>query len=438
MSYSAIVTRLTTRPHPSADRLQLGSCFGYQVVVDMGPKSGDLGVFFPTDGAMSHAFALENNLYNLSAREKLGLPTTADGKYGFFSSNRRIRAQRFRGQRSDGIWLALECFTYTGYDVTQLKEGDTFCELADEPICEKYYTPATRRMMARGQQVKTTRRETLHFRLNPDVPQFRYVADGVKAGSVCYITEKVHGTSARYGRVLDDLPFGSLAKVINRIWPGVVKPKKAWTYLNGSRNVILEHSKNDSGGYYGSHDFRYDAVASWNLHRGETIYFEIVGYIGQQLIMNAQPFPATDIGKLLKSSGYADPMTYSYGCPVAVNRNFIYRITQTNVDGQMLELSWHQMVARSRELGVPTVPLIYGPFIATSQEQLRDLVEEFTGTDTHPEPSTIDPAHIREGVVLRVEAEAGVSHAKSKQFAFGVLEGYLKENDTTVDMEEVA
>ena len=33
MSYSAIVARVTTSPHPNADRIQLGHVLGQQVIV---------------------------------------------------------------------------------------------------------------------------------------------------------------------------------------------------------------------------------------------------------------------------------------------------------------------------------------------------------------------------------------------------------------------
>jgi hypothetical protein len=64
MSYTAVVTAVQTRPHPGADRLQLGTVAGSQVVVGLETVDGSLGVFFPTDG---HLMCEANNLYNESA-----------------------------------------------------------------------------------------------------------------------------------------------------------------------------------------------------------------------------------------------------------------------------------------------------------------------------------------------------------------------------------
>ena len=53
MSYTAIITRIKTRPHSNADRLQLGTCLGNQVVVGLDTKDGELGIYFSTDGQLS-------------------------------------------------------------------------------------------------------------------------------------------------------------------------------------------------------------------------------------------------------------------------------------------------------------------------------------------------------------------------------------------------
>ena len=54
-------------------------------------------------------------------------------------------------------------------------------------------------------------------------------------------------------------------------------------------------------------------------------------------------------------------------------------------------------------------------------------------------PSVLDHSHIREGVVVRAETPNGRTlFMKSKSWAFGVLEGYLRNDDNYVDTEEVS
>ena len=51
----AIVAPVTVRPHPNADRVQLADVLGYQVVVGLDVKTGDLGILFPPDSQLGLA-----------------------------------------------------------------------------------------------------------------------------------------------------------------------------------------------------------------------------------------------------------------------------------------------------------------------------------------------------------------------------------------------
>lgn len=63
MSYQAIIARVSTRPHPNADKIQLGTVCGSQVVVSLDTQDGELGVYFPVDGVLSHEYCVANHLY---------------------------------------------------------------------------------------------------------------------------------------------------------------------------------------------------------------------------------------------------------------------------------------------------------------------------------------------------------------------------------------
>ena len=93
------------------------------------------------------------------------------------------------------------------------------------------------------------------------------------------------------------------------------------------------------------------------------------------------------------------------------------------------------MRRRCTELGLKTVPLLARVFYQ-DMDQLRKLVDEQTDAILG---SKLDSRHIREGVVLRIETEEGpITHIKNKSWEFGVLEGYIKEADSYVDLEEIA
>jgi hypothetical protein len=81
------------------------------------------------------------------------------------------------------------------------------------------------------------------------------------------------------------------------------------------------------------------------------------------------------------------------------------------------------------------VPDIARALYTGKKDKLQDKVSEFTEDLS----STLDSRHIREGVVIRVEAPDGTTDwYKNKSFTFGVLEGYLKDSDDYVDAEEIA
>ncbi len=425
MSYSAVVTRVRTRPHPNADRLQLATTIGgNQVVVGLDVPDNALGVFFPTDGQLSPEACGAMGLYTKSAMDRLGLPYEPDHRFGFFDHNRRVRCQRFRGERSDGFWLPVEAFAWTTCGF--LDEGQTFTELATIPICNKYFSPATLRAMKGG--TKATRREVVTFPKHIDTEQFRYLTD-LPDDAIVWITEKLHGTSGRRGLVLDETPLPPWKQWINRWWQ-VFTPAKAYAYLDGTRNVIV--GRTAGPGFYGTDQFRLDAVEGLQLAKDEVIYFELVGWVnGEAPIMESQKVP--DTMPEIKLHYQTSMMPYIYGQEPGTAGLYVYRITRVNPDGQQIDLSWQQVQQRCHHLGLKTVPLL-ATFFGGDIRQLQSVVEDLTDG-----PSTLDPRHIREGVVVRVEsAVTGTRWLKNKSFTFGVLEGYIKEREDHVDLEEVS
>lgn len=438
MSYTAIVARAHTRPHPNADRLQLATVAGNQVVVGKDVQDGTLGVFFPTDGALSHEMIVFNNLYNKAACIKLGIGE--NDRYGFFDANRRVRAQSFRGEKSDGFWIELISLDWAGGDVASLREGDTFTELNGHVVCEKYVNPKTLRQMHFN--LLKPRKQSRVFPEHDDTKQYRFLADVIPDDAIIYITEKLHGTSGRYGLVYDDIDLPWWKRQVNRVYP--VFPTRAWRYLNGSRRVILEKRADVSTDFYGTQHFRYDVIDGVTLHKGEVLYFEIVGDVapGMNPIMATQQVKGLKEDKLKEiQAQYGDVMRYTYGCPEGEHRMYVYKIALVNEDGISVEQPWSYVVRRCRELGLNTVPhVVTVPWIEneSGNSSWRKVLQSYVDLLLEG-PSLLDARHIREGVVLRIESPTqGISHLKAKSWTFGVLEGFWKEADTAVDTEEVS
>jgi RNA ligase (TIGR02306 family) len=428
--YKATVLRIkNVRTHPNADRVQLATCHGNQVVVGLDVEEGHMGVYFPCDGQLSHEFCHANNLYREASLNKF-----PEEKGGMFDSNRRVRAQKFRGEISDGFWVPLHQFGFiqvTGLDV----EGFEFDEWCGVHICNKYINPNTIKASQQNKNTKTRVAKTsVMFKEHFDTEHFGKYLHEFKNGEQITVTEKLHGTSGRVAHVLIDRELTWKDKLAGFF--GVKVKEQEWGYLNGTRRVVLEET---SGTQYHDPTIREIAFDRFkdNLRKGETAYFEIVGFEST----GTSIMPAVDVAKLndkdlLKK--YGNLMYYSYGCAPLTCEIYVYRITMTNEDGQSIDLSWSDVKSRCAEIGIKHVPEIETLMLNSLDKDDRDVQSEFfEKIDGHAQgDSILDNRHLREGVCVRID-QYGLKPKvfKHKSFNFKVLEGIIKDSGI-VDAEE--
>lgn len=444
-TYAAIVCAIKVRPHPNADRLQLGSVHGHQVIISLETKDGELGVFFPCDGQLSQEFAEANDL--ISRVDENG-----NKAGGYFDKTRRVRAQNFRGEKSEGFWCPISylnhgtmhagdcahwddqniglCDCGLNNAVKMLKEGDTFTELNDVPICNKYVTPATQ--AAQGQHIRRTNK---FFAKHADTKQFRYELENIKPGSIITITEKLHGTSARMAYVLDPVKPKWWEKVLMSIGALPTKvdnPREEFKLLTGSRNVILDDLDNKN--------FRQVETEFLQpfIRKNEIWYGEIIGQTTDGSdIMPAVSFDKIqnkDMRKDLKKR-FGDYATFHYG--VCWCDFYVYRITVVTDSGEhAYDLPWPVVKRRAEEAMTAIVPELAPTILYQGNTKLLTDIVDYLVTDLD---SVLAPRQLREGIVLRVDDPSGYTYwLKDKTFIFKVLEGIAKEDDTYVDTEEIA
>lgn len=430
MSYEALVTRVANvRLHPNADRIKLATVSGFQVVVGFDQIDGELGIFFPSDGRLSHEFLHNNNLYKHAEKNK-----DVSAKPGFFDDNGRVRAQRFRGELSDGFWIPMSALSWTGE--VSLIDGDTFTVVNGFKICEKYISPQTSRAMSgRNNPKKKTKIRFPQFAEHYDIKQLRMNIGKIPIGSTIVISCKLHGTSGRTGHLLRASRMGWFHRLrlkIARLLGGRVVPEDDWAYVSGTRKVVLHETSVEEDGFYSGKRFRNDVhqkIKSGGLRKGETVYYEIVGYAGDNsLIMPAHEVEDKDLKKI-----YGDKMIYAYGCTPGTFKIFVYRITMTNSDGTIFEYPYYTMVKRCQHLGLNVVPTLLGPTQLQSKQELIEWCDNLSKG-----PSTIDPTHIREGVCVRVEHPDMETIFKWKNTDFCILEGIKKNDPSFIDPEDLA
>lgn len=463
MAYCGYITRLkNVRKHSNADRLLIGECFGNSVVVSLDYTENQLGVYFPSDGQLSMEFCVANDL--LRRKDENGNPAG-----GYMDERRRVTAMKLRGEKSDGLFLPLTSLAnFT--TISDLKEGDTITILNGVEICKKYIPKLKNRGEwhggSKGHKTKVNFAPT--FAQHIETEQLAYHLNDFHAGDVVELSLKLHGTSGRTGY----LPLIRNKK--RSLWQKIMhKPAHTYTeygYVTGTRRVVLDE-KHD-GGFYTDNQFRLEMAKKFEgkLHKGETVYYEIVGFVNE-----FTPIMASVKNSKIKdkefSKMYGEETVFSYGCDPAGDWEeqyhsgapdvldfdcifppkcdvYVYRMTMSNDEGDVVEMSPSQMRLRCDQMGVKYVP-VFEEFmipdmgvdvdndgtadthIMTPGEYvLRKVEEYFDG------PDPIGKTHIREGVVARIVNRPAICLYKHKNWSFRVLEGIIKDEADAPDMEE--
>ena len=411
MAYCGYITTIKElKKHSNADRLQIATVFGNDVIVNLDYNIGDKVVYFPTDGKLSEAYAHENKLTK---------------SFGGYMDDKKLHVTsiRLRGEKSDGLIMKVESLAkFT--NVKDLKDGDTITTLNGTLICEKYIPKSkqVKPMPNRKEGKKAEKKNTYpFFEQHIDTAQLAYNLGTFKEGDLVYLTLKLHGTSQRTAHTIKKTKPKFLHKLFG------IKEKKEWEHITGTRRVTLDSF---DGGYYGGNQFR----KQWHdffvgkLQKGEEVYYELVGYTDDGgLIMPECNNKKTNDKKFIKE--YGETTRFTYGCAVGESKIYVYRMTMTNEDGHTVEYPTELVKLRCEQMGVNFVPIL-DKFIFTTHE---DLLERVKKHEDGADP--IGKTHIREGIIARIEGTEKFKALKQKNFTFKVLEGIIKADDT-LDMEE--
>ncbi len=424
--YNAYITTIKElRKHSNADRLQCATIFGNNVIVDLSYQVGQRVIYFPVDGQLSKEFADTNNL----VRKK---DENGNNIGGYLDPDKRnITAIKLRGEQSDGLILPISVLA-PYIDVSTLTDGQQITELNGHEICRKYIprtnVPCSTHDAGKRKDKRKEEDRTLYpyFMEHVDTAQLAYNQSAFKPGDTCYITLKMHGTSARTANTIE--VYRKPRHLYHRVLH--IKPKEVRRYrcVSGTRRTTL---RNYEGGYYGSNAFRekYHNFFKERLPKGMCAFYEIVGWIDNQKTIMGRCSNKLIIDKEFTRQ-YGDETVFSYGCPVGENDAYVYRMTMSNEDGYMVELPWEQVKLECEKMGVKCVPE-FEKFIFTTWEDLMQRVERYyDGADP------IGKTHVREGVVVRIDNREAFTAYKHKNFSFKVLEGIIKDAADAPDIEE--
>jgi hypothetical protein len=129
---------------------------------------------------------------------------------------------------------------------------------------------------------------------------------------------------------------------------------------------------------------------------------------------------------------------------------YVYRMTMTNEDGDVVEYTPDFMRYRCEQMGVKTVPVCwrgvipydydtyeivnkdsYWHYAESVGEWIKDVAEQY-----YDGPDPIGKTHVREGVVVRIINRPKFCAYKHKNWSFKALEGIVKVEAEAPDMEE--
>lgn len=470
------------RPHGNADRLQIATFFGNDTCVGLNTVLGEIGIYFPTDLQLSVEYCDANNL----VRKK---DENGNNIGGYMDPDKRnVTAVRLRGERSDGLYMPLSSLVFTGVNLDDVNVGDTIDVVNGVEICRKYIPRGNKRRGGGQSDGNRTRKKKVPvaplFCEHADTEQLAYNLSAFRPGDQIEVTLKMHGTSQRTGYLpvfkgyKQDF-WGRLLRCINtdkKMKPFVAKlydqairnatPIYDWGYVTGTRRTVLE---NYEGGYYGDNEFRetHSKVFEGKLHKGESVYYEVVGFTNTGTpIMGSSSNAKLNDKDFIKQ--YGDTTVFSYGCEptgkkmmYGIDENgdkfgieqdapqsamYVYRMTITNEDGDVVEYTPDFMRYRCEQMGVKCVPVFYKGYIpeytilpddvGSPQETDAGAYVMKIAEDFCDGPDPVGKTHVREGVVVRIINRPKFAAYKHKNFSFKVLEGIIKSSAESPDMEE--
>ena len=413
INYLAKIVKIENfKPHTDPEVTRLKCCVidGFNIICGMDSQPG-LYVYFPTACCLNPDFLRFANLYR--KKELNNDPEQS----GMFEENGRVKAIRLRGELSEGFILPavilenyvlsvtnveLNCVDGTEFDCVE-HDGKTFW------INKKYIPKHTRMPGAPGSGAKNAKQPKgldkiieNQFRFHYDTTLIKKCPHVVKPTDIISITEKVHGTSGISAYVLCKRPLTWKQKIAKWL---TGEEFDVYDYLYASRTVIKNqyYNKNVGNGFYGVDVWKYaDAVVRPWLQKGMTAYYEILGFLPNGGYIQK----GYDYGCIPPKEGDV----YQYGVHFKV---LIYRITLTNVDGNVHEFSAREVQQWCKNNGLVEVKQYYYGYAGKlypqldPQEHWNENFLQLLANDKdfymECDSPTCDNKVPHEGVVIKVE-----------------------------------
>lgn len=363
---------LDIQPHNNAERLEVATVYGFQVIVSKGRyKIGDKAVYIPIDSILAEK--LENIIFPADAKIKL--------------NNHRVRQIKIRGLASQGMLINPDEISSLVNPAFLKDEQDLKLILG----VTKYEPPVSGVNLNTSKKGERNKKhENPLFHKYNGLDNIKWFPNKFNEQSEVVIQEKLHGTNARASVMT--FTANSLFKKIQQALR--LAPKVENCY--GSNRVEISASSNYKGFYgedvYGKVFKNMDVFNK--LKFGESVFGEIVG-------------PGIQKG-------------YSYG--LKEHQFVLFDVKVLQPDGTQIWLTPDQVEFFALERGFKMVPILYkGPFNKEMAYSLTFGKSEFNDKSEK----------VREGIVIKAAKDYSVEG--NKQALKWVSETYLADPTNTDD-----
>lgn len=393
------------------DNLVALPLLGYQALVSKDTEIGTMGVLFTAESQVSLQFAYENNLH------RHGDLNRDESAKGYLEDNRRIKAIKLRGHQSNALFMPLSSLAWTGADLSDFNEGDTFDTLFGQEIVKKYYIkePGTNRKVDRNAVKKFRRVDEKFLPEHFDTENYWRNQHAIPADAPIVVTQKLHGTSIRIGNTVVKRRLSWLERLAQKV--GIRVAETEYDHVYGSRKAIKDVNNPDQNNFYG-HDLwsevgkRYDDL----IPEGFIVYGELIGYT---------------------SEGQPIQKNYTYDLAEGENELYIYRVAVVTPSGLLVDLPWDQVKHFAEDRGLKTVPELWlGKHEDFVVDEWIDMVYSVPGRFVANENAVplSNPNTVDEGVCVRTDIGLAPYILKAKSPIFLNHESKMLDEEA-VDME---
>lgn len=301
---------------------------------------------------------------------------------GYIEDNRRVKAMKFRGHRSDALAMPFSSlYPFEPAYVIDMQVGNTFDHVNGVEICRKYEIPVKANSMAGKTPAERAFRRVDEKMLPAHLDTEQWFRNEFKVPEDAWITvsQKVHGTSWRGANTLVRRELNWLERLAKRL--GIKVAETEYDYVFGSRKVIKDPHNPNQDHFYGFDLWgAFGQTIEHLIPKNVVIYGELIGWLP-----DGAPIQAG----------------YTYRVPKGEVRLLVYRVAVVTEDGGLYDLSRGGVEEFCATRGLDVVPLLWQGF-------KRDFVaEDWLDKKYHPRYAQAVPlsedSPVDEGVVVQVE-----------------------------------